>query len=257
MSNHKICKFFNSKNGCREGDLCKFSHNNNNPNLNQNPNHNKNKKRPKNTESFVPNFKPSDMNVIVGIPYHKSYSPNDVIIIPNFIEEKAEKEIYNKLLKEMEDSNIDVTKLWKLWHGETHLIADDNLNWKNKVPTFNYLLDQIKERFNVDIKSSRFNYYKDSSDWKPFHHDAAAIKDHIAEIQNFTIGISLGATRNITFEHSKTKTTISFSLPNGTAYAFSKNVNIDWKHGIPKIPLDKAFNEGRISIIAWAKSEEN
>ena len=29
-----------------------------------------------------------------------------------------------------------------------------------------------------------FNLYKDSSQWKPYHHDAAAIKPHIAKIQN-------------------------------------------------------------------------
>lgn len=244
MNNIKICKFFNSKNGCRQGENCKFTHT-------------IIKKRPKNTESFVPNFKSSDMNVIVGIPSNKKYNPNDVIIIPNFVIEKETNEFYNKLLMEIKESNIDKDNLWKLWHGDSHLIADDNKNWKEKVPTFQFLLDQIKEKFNVEIKSSRFNLYKDSNDWKPFHHDAAAIKEHIAEIQNFTVGISLGATRDITFEHSKSKTTVSFSLPNGSAYAFSKNVNIDWKHGIPKIHPDKAFNEGRISIIAWAKSEEN
>jgi len=250
--NIKICKFYKTENGCRHGDKCKFSH----TEFIFTQKNNNYKKRPKNTENFNPSFKPSDMNVIVGIPNNKKYDMNDVIIIPNFLDEINEKDTYNKLLDEINKSGIDKDKLWKLWHGDTHLIADDHMNWKEKVPTFKYILDQIKDKFNIEIKSSRFNLYKDSNDWKPFHHDAAAIKEHIAEIQNFTVGISLGATRDITFEHAKTKSTISFNLPNCTAYAFSKNVNINWKHGIPKIHPDKAVNEGRISIIAWAKCEE-
>ena len=41
----------------------------------------------------------------------------------------------------------------------------------------------------MDIKATRFNWYRDSSEWKPFHHDAAAVKPHIAKIQNLTVGI--------------------------------------------------------------------
>ena len=148
---------------------------------------------------------------------------------------------------------IDIDKLWKEWHGDTHLIADDNLKWKEMCPTFNMIINEIEKYFNMEIKGTRFNLYKDSSDWKPFHHDAAAIKEHIAKIQNFTVGLSFGATRSIAFEHAKTKTTISIQLPNCTAYAFSKNINIDWKHGIPQIHPDKSFTDGRISIIAWGK----
>lgn len=139
-------------------------------------------------------------------------------------------------------------------HGDSHLIADDNLDWKEKVPTFQYILDKIASYFNVTIKNTRFNLYKDSNDWKPYHHDAAAVKEHISKVQNFTVGISLGATREISFEHVKSKTIISIPLLNCTAYAFSKDVNIEWKHGVPQIHPDNAFNEGRISIIAWCQS---
>jgi hypothetical protein len=76
------------------------------------------------------------MNILVGKPYDsifykKSYTPNDVVIVPNFIKDIGlENEIYNKLLNEMKNSGIDKDKLWKSWHGDNHLIADDNLNWK-------------------------------------------------------------------------------------------------------------------------------
>ena len=35
------------------------------------------------------------------------------------------------------------------------------------------------------------------------------------------------------------------------AYTFSKNVNIEWKHGIPKVKEEEFKDKGRISIIAW------
>ena len=84
--------------------------------------------------------------------------------------------IYNKLLAEIKNSGVDLNNLLKLWHGDTHLIADDKLRWKSNCPTFNIILEKIKNYFNVDIKASRFNLYKDSSHWKPYHHDAAAVK---------------------------------------------------------------------------------
>ena len=41
--------------------------------------------------------------------------------------------IYEKLLKEIEECGVDSTKLWQLWHNDSHLIADDSKAWKEKV----------------------------------------------------------------------------------------------------------------------------
>ncbi len=103
----------------------------------------------------------------------------------------------------------------------------------------------------MDIKATRLNWYQNSDQWKPFHHDAAAVKPHIAKKQNLTVGISFGAERDIAFEHAKTESVVSLPLPNGTVYAFGKDVNIMWKHGIPQIDPSEKNNDGRISIIAW------
>jgi hypothetical protein len=280
------CKFTHDSLMCRNyffdgtcnKNNCKFKHNyilqNNDNNINKNDDNNNNnidnnnidndnnnnkdnkkynkKKRPKNTENFNPSYKQSDMNILINKSLD-SYGDNDIVIVPNFIKEHQKYDIYEKLLNEMDQTNINDDRLWKEWHGNNHLIADDNLNWKNKLTTFNEIIKKIEDYFYVDIKSTRFNLYEDSNDWKPFHHDAAAVKEHIAQNQNFTIGVSLGATRSIAFEHAKTKTTISIPLENGSAYAFSKNINVDWKHGIPQVHPDKAFSKGRISIIAWGK----
>jgi hypothetical protein len=68
------------------------------------------------------------------------------------------------------------------------VIADDKKGWKKKCPTFNMIVDRIRDYFNIDIKATRFNWYKDSLHWKPYHHDAAAVKPDKAKTQNVTIG---------------------------------------------------------------------
>jgi hypothetical protein len=227
--------------------------NNNSNNINNFLKKNKNeRKHVKNTENFNPDYRPADMNILVN-KSQTTYKDNDVIVVPNFIEEINKYDIFDKLIKEMDNTEIHNDKLWKEWHGGNHLIADDHLNWKEKVKLFNDIINKIEKYFNMEVKSTRFNLYEDSSDWKPYHHDAAAVKEHIAENQNFTVGISFGATRDIAFEHAKNKTRIYIPLENCTAYAFSKNINVDWKHGVPKIPPEKKFSKARISIIAWGK----
>ena len=213
------------------------------------------KKKPKNTESFEPSHKLADMNIRIAPSNISSYSYNcsssDITVANDLFCSINDKSIYESLLKEINQSKVDQNSLWKLWHGDTHLIADDHLDWKEECPTFNMIIEKIKNYFNMDIKATRLNWYKDSSQWKPYHHDAAAVKPHIAKIQNWTVGVSFGSERDIAFEHSKSKTTISLPQPNGSLYAFGNKVNMDWKHGIPQLPPEKQHKDGRISIIAW------
>lgn len=215
----------------------------------------KKKRRPKNTENFEPCHKESDMNIRVNADSSNSYkhncTPNDVTVVHNLFCSENDQNIYELLLNEIKNSEVDQNNLWKLWHGDTHLIADDHLDWKNDCPTFNMIIEKIKKYFNMNIKATRLNWYKDSSQWKPFHHDAAAVKPHIAKIQNWTVAVSFGSERDVAFEHSKSKVTISLPQPNGSLYAFGNKVNMEWKHGIPQVLPEKQHNNGRISIIAW------
>lgn len=218
----------------------------------------KNKRRKKkNTESFKPVHKPSDMRIRYchanQDKYPYNYYSNEIILVNNLFCDENDLTIYHKLLQEIKDSGLEPDKLWKLWHGDTHLIVDDKKVWKNYCPTFNMVINKIKEYFNMDIQATRFNLYKDSSQWKPYHHDAAAIKPDKAKKQNITIAVSFGVEREGAFEHAKTRTNISVPLTNGSIYIFNKDVNIEWRHGIPQVHPDKKHNEGRISIIAWGK----
>ena len=278
IHDENLCYFF-YKGECSKGDDCKFNHyvddnliNNFNTNTICKKNNTKNtgyNKHPKNTESFEPDYTPPDMRILYDCSTEKcrlSIQTQDVIIAPNLFCDEDNYTIYNKLIDEMNNCGIDNDKLWKLWHGDTHLIADDHLHWSSKtvftphgtinnVPTFHMIIDKISKFFNMDIKATRFNFYRDNNDWKPFHHDAAAVKPDKAKTQNFTVGVSFGFNRDIAFEdalnESGKRRVISIPLPNGSTYCFTRDININWKHGV--LPIKNKYNSelGRISIIAW------
>lgn len=249
-----ICRFhyFGS---CRDGATCTRSHEfryKPNASFSRTPStpstshaiHTHRKK--KNTESFVPSSSPSDMNIrymdgTTMIPFQ--VYPRDVLLIPNLFYDMPT--VYEDLLLEMKHTTSD--QVWKLWHGDSHWIADDHCKWKSVCPTFSKVMDRIQSFFAMDIKATRLNWYKDGSDWKPYHHDAAAIDEKKAKTQNLTVGVSFGDTREVSFEHATTKTKVDIELPNGMTYTFSSQVNIEWRHGIPQ----KMPSQGRISLIAW------
>ena len=85
--------------------------------------------------------------------------------------------IYTQLLEEINSSGVELDELWKSWHQDSHLIADDHTNWKKHCPTFNMVLEKMADYFKMKVAATRFNWYRNSSEWKPFHHDAAAIKE--------------------------------------------------------------------------------
>jgi len=272
MSNRQeICRRYQRTGQCQFGDNCRYLHKIRRlsdeiddryqiQKSNNKTNRKNNRLKKVNTESYEPNYKPADMRILVEVPkaFGKTkltIQPKDVIIIPGLFCDDGDFTIYNNLLKEMDECGIQEDKLWKLWHGDTHLIADDHMNYKDKVPTFMSIINKIRDYFDMDIKATRFNWYRSEKDWKPYHHDASAVDPKKAKIQNFTVGVSFGATRDIAFEDAQEsvghRRTISIPLINGTLYCFSRDINIHWRHGVPQLPIEIKKNNGRISIIAW------
>jgi hypothetical protein len=159
------------------------------------------------------------------------------------------------LLQEIRRSGVNENDLFKLWHGDSHLIADDHtkIDWKKKCPLFMKVIDRIKNYFKMDVKATRFNLYRDGSDWKPLHFDSAAIDPQKAKTQNTTIGVSFGRTRSARFEHATTKTSVDLELENGVVYGFGSAFNREWRHGITQLKKEEREldDSGRISIICW------
>mmetsp|Transcript_13360 Transcript_13360/g.17625 ORF Transcript_13360/g.17625 Transcript_13360/m.17625 type:complete len:400 (+) Transcript_13360:138-1337(+) len=212
-------------------------------------------RKKKNTTCFDPCHKPADMRVLFGgttREYPRRYKVRDVVVAPSILCEENDLTLYSQLLEEIQASGSH--SLFVPWHGDSHLIANDRDRagkWKEDSSAFRYVIQRIEEYFKMDVKATRFNWYRDSSEWKPFHHDAAAIKPEFAKTQNCTVAASLGAERDVTFQHARTGTTVTTPLPNGSLYAFGRDVNIQWKHGIPQLPPEEKSSQGRVSIIAW------
>jgi hypothetical protein len=251
-----ICRDF-LKGTCTR-DRCKFRHEKTDDKPKRRPQRDAHKK-PKNTECFTPMKKPVDMRVVFDLGEDRlgqSLTTRDVLVVPNIFNDYAHGAIYTKLVDEIENCGVSFDDLLKLWHGNdkiegTHLIVNDRMPWKNKCPTFNMVVGRIRTFFDMDIQATRFNWYTDTSQWKPFHHDSAYVNPEKAKIQNFTVAVSFGCTRDAAFEHAKTKTTLSFPQGDGMVYCFSSDTNGIWRHGILQdVPTRY---EGRISIICWGK----
>ena len=265
------CKF---KHNCRKNHFVTFPPNENNNNNNRNSNsilsrsdlprsnlldNSPKRNKKKNTECFEPRKDPVDMRIIYDLdPQHISTSltSRDVLLAPCVFSNFKSGELYQKLLDEIGACGVPEKDLFKLWHGNnvipgTHLICNDRTPWKNTCPTFAMVIDQIQRYFSMDIQATRLNWYTDTSQWKPFHHDSAYVNPEKAVVQNFTVAVSFGATRDAAFEHASTKTVVSLPQPDGCVYAFANDTNAIWRHGI--LQDTPVRNEGRISVICWGK----
>ena len=210
----------------------------------------------RNTVSWTPMTEPCDMRVVFDlgkVSCTTQLTTRDVLLVPNLFSDYKSGEIFNALMKELELTNVSTKK----WHGNdkidgTHYIVDDRANskWKDAVPTFGMVVEKIRRFFQMQVAATRLNIYHDNTEWKPFHHDSAAVDASKADKQNFTVAISFGATRVAAFEHAKKQScTIAMPQDDGVIYCFSKDTNIIWRHGILK--EEEASDKGRISIILW------
>ena len=225
----------------------------------------------KNTENLNPSHEAPKMRVVVDMAVNKmSITPQvrDVTLHPMLFyhqesllaaaTKKGTKNtspsssgtrfaIYKQLVKEIKNCNVyKKERLLKSWHGDSHWIADDTTGWKKECPTFCAITDKLGDYFNgMKIQATRFNWYKNDREWKPFHHDAAAVKKDKARTQNFTVAVSFGATREAAFEDTDSKTVISMPLEDASVYCFTRDVNIMWKHGILQVPPKEEGKCGR------------
>jgi hypothetical protein len=164
---------------------------------------------------------------------------NGAYYLPNFFESSSDRNIFNKLKKEIEEANCEITE-WSKHH------KFENPTF---LPTLNQIVDKMKDHFNVDVLHCRLNYYKDETSFKPLHKDQNAYSNIKGD---FTMGASFGDTRALEFVHDKTKARFEFPQNNGDVFSFDQNINQQFMHGVPKIKGNKTAGE-RFSIIAWGK----
>lgn len=183
-------------------------------------------------------------------------SHDDVIVIPEFACKMGDWDAYYALLREIRagQESDGVESKWESWHEGAHLLTQT----PNNSETFQEILGQLCHRFAIRQNGyigTRFNWYRDSSDWKPFHHDSAAFNRERALKQNCTVGVSFGASRELAFQHVKSRDLLYFPQTNGMLFFFGRDVNIRWRHGINALPPEQQSSKGRISIISWGLCE--
>lgn len=137
----------------------------------------------------------------------------------------------------------DANGLFKAWHkttvhaagdgladangkdGNGHLIVNDkDERWqraqqRGEAPMYTAVHKRIEDFFQMKIQGKRYNHYRDMTNWKPFHHDAAGLDKEagkgkggkgkggkgggtppMCECQNMTVGVSFGEPRQAAFE---------------------------------------------------------
>eukprot|EP00927_Polykrikos_kofoidii_P084447 TRINITY_DN8899_c0_g1_i1.p1 TRINITY_DN8899_c0_g1~~TRINITY_DN8899_c0_g1_i1.p1 ORF type:complete len:693 (-),score=116.41 TRINITY_DN8899_c0_g1_i1:392-2470(-) len=183
--------------------------------------------------------------------YEMPVKHDDVIIVPEFFCAEDDWSTYYELLKEMRQCQAAGEKKaeWISWHEGAHLLSQNPTGSR----TFQRVQDKMCEYFSIakGNRGTRFNWYRDGQDWKPFHHDSAAFNEARARTQNCTIGISFGASRELAFRHAKTGELLYFPQKNGMLFYFGRDANIIWQHGINALPENEQDGKGRISIILW------
>ena len=81
-------------------------------------------------------------------------------------------------------------------------------------PTFTRVCEALESYFDVHIYATRLNFYRDGRDWKPFHHDSHAYGSD-GKKEDFTMGVSFGAERQLDFLHPGSGQTFGFPQRNG------------------------------------------
>ena len=180
--------------------------------------------------------------------------------MPELFGDEGDWSIYYKLVEEMralQKENVKGSE-WISWHEGAHLVSKA----PNGSPTFEKVIDRLCEYFKIKKQSigTRFNWYRDSSDWKPFHHDSAAYNPQRARTQNITVGVSFGARRELAFLRatpleSGEKMKLYFPQTNNGVFSFGRDVNILFKHGVNALPEEEQDGKGRISIVVWGLAE--
>ncbi len=96
-----------------------------------------------------------------------------VVMVPELFGPESNWDLYYKLVEEMRSLQKENKpgSEWISWHEGAHLISKN----PQGSPTFEMVINRLCEYFKIEKKSigTRFNWYRDSSDWKPFHHDSA------------------------------------------------------------------------------------
>ena len=156
---------------------------------------------------------------------------------PAFIDEEIANELLELLKKNIQWEKFQLSpnsRLVSRWQGSN----SEHLNCL--IEGFTVL---IQQRFQTNVKGIFLNWYKDGSDYCPYH-------SHRYGANVYTI--SLGGTRDLLIKQNGRGTRAEkFTLKSGDLYFMSNKMQSIHKHSIPK---RKKVNSERISVVFFTTS---
>jgi len=171
----------------------------------------------------------------------------DAIYLPYFHCDLRDYGVLCALAREMEVEAMHASGNSGMVNWSKHLKSEN----PEFSATFHKIVNDMATYFDVEVYATRMNFYRDGTDWKPFHHDSHAYGGR-AQREDFTMGASFGGTRELVFLHEPSGQTFSFPQNNGDVFAFTSEVNKRFKHGVPKASKS-GQSDPRFSIIAWGR----
>lgn len=169
----------------------------------------------------------------------------DCIHIPSMACPRKDKSLAHQLLHEIEAQGDDVVGL--------HRSRQHYQVWGERIqrsPTFTAIVARLLQSFGVSLVDCWANVYNGGEQSKPWHRDNYWDRDPKPTV---TLGVSLGASRPLSFEHTSGKV-CHVMQNNGDVFAFDEAFNQNFRHAIPGDPYS---DELRMSIIVWAKDDED
>lgn len=125
--------------------------------------------------------------------------------------------------------------------GKSYNYSNGNLKGHDFPPILNQLKLHVEALVGQKFNSALVNLYRDGNDSNGWH------ADNEKELgPNPTIAsVSFGTTRLFVLKHNKTKETIRIPLSDGDILWMGPNIQVEWKHCIPK---QRRVKEPRINI---------
>jgi len=171
----------------------------------------------------------------------RSPTVSGVFVVENAIE--GDHELFNEFLNEIpwHDQFLGAgRKLPRKVCGEDVLFQNEQIYFKiiNIGRLARDIILQAKPSLNISTNLSVYcNCYRNGRDYTPFHSDM---------YNSDVIGVSFGATRSFHFKRkNENSTSWKVDLKSGSVIFFSKEINDDFQHSIPK---RESINESRINL---------
>lgn len=200
-----------------------------------------------------PTMRISNVAPAIGASGLPEFSPEDAFCIPEFMCAHGDLSLMHQLQSELPEG-----KDFSDWHGARHMGmhfegSDVSALRLDSAPrVLRETVGKLEVAFGIRASAARLNLYRSSADWKPFHADRGADNEGVPQV---TVGLSLGATRELSFSHWQTGLIASFPQNNGDVFAFTPELNRVFVHGVPKVggrrEPDANSDGPRISLILW------